>query len=237
MPYLQIDPRFNGPPHSANGGYACGLVAHLARGPVEVSLRLPPPLGRPLRAEVTPDGGVRVHDDGALVVEAVPAPQPHLDLEVPGGVDLEAAQVASRGYAGFDEHPFPTCWTCGPDRHEGDGLRIFTGPVATSAWSQPPGSRTTSSTPATAAWRPPISGRPWTVPPTSVPRVPNRHCSRAFAPTSVHPSGSTSRMSCSAGPLPHPRAASVMGVPPCSTARARCSPCPRRSGSRSQRTR
>jgi hypothetical protein len=130
MPHLQVDPRFHGPPNSANGGYVCGLVASLAAGPVEVSLRLPPPLGRPMPAEVTADGGVRVHDGAALIVDAVPASQPHLDLDVPGGVDLEAAQVASRGYTGFDQHPFPTCWTCGPDRQEGDGLRIFTGPVA-----------------------------------------------------------------------------------------------------------
>ena len=130
MPQLQIDPRFHGPPHSANGGYMCGLVASLAKVPVDVSLRRPPPLGQAMRAEVTPDGGVRVHDGDTLVAEAIPAPQPHLDLTVPTGVDLEAAQAASRGYSGFDEHPFPTCWTCGPDRQEGDGLRIFTGPVA-----------------------------------------------------------------------------------------------------------
>ena len=44
-----IDPRFNGPPGSGNGGYACGLVAGLLGGPAEVTLRLPPPLGTPLR--------------------------------------------------------------------------------------------------------------------------------------------------------------------------------------------
>ena len=43
-----IDPRFNGPPGSGNGGYTCGLVAGLLGGPAEVTLRLPPPLGTPL---------------------------------------------------------------------------------------------------------------------------------------------------------------------------------------------
>jgi hypothetical protein len=129
VPHLQVDPRFNGPPHSANGGYMCGLVAGLTEVPVEVSLRLPPPLGHPMRAEVTSDGGVHVHDDRGLVAEAVPVPQPRLDVLVPAEVDLGTAEAASRGYAGFREHPFPTCWTCGPDRREGDGLRIFTGPV------------------------------------------------------------------------------------------------------------
>ena len=33
------------------------------------------------------------------------------------------------GYPGLDNHPFPTCFACGPDRAEGDGLRIFPGPV------------------------------------------------------------------------------------------------------------
>ncbi len=33
------------------------------------------------------------------------------------------------GYPGLGNHPFPTCFACGPDRAEGDGLRIFPGPV------------------------------------------------------------------------------------------------------------
>ena len=32
-------------------------------------------------------------------------------------------------YPGLGRHPFPTCFACGPDRAEGDGLRIFPGPV------------------------------------------------------------------------------------------------------------
>ena len=40
-----IDRRFNGPPNSANGGYACGLVGTVVKAPaVRVSLRKPPPL-------------------------------------------------------------------------------------------------------------------------------------------------------------------------------------------------
>ena len=37
---------------------------------------------------------------------------------------------ASRHYVGFTQHPFPTCFVCGPQRSRGDGLRIFPGPVA-----------------------------------------------------------------------------------------------------------
>lgn len=127
MPEVLIDPRFHGPPHSANGGYVCGLVAGITDVPVEVSLRVPPPLGRALHAETTADGGVRVLDGETLVAEAAPVDAPSID--VPAGVDLDAARDAARAYVGFHDHPFPTCWTCGPERVEGDGLRIFTGPV------------------------------------------------------------------------------------------------------------
>ena len=51
--------RYNGPPESANGGYACGLVAGLLGGVVEVTLRLPPPLDRELGV-VRQDGRVEI---------------------------------------------------------------------------------------------------------------------------------------------------------------------------------
>jgi hypothetical protein len=120
---IVVDPRFNGPPGSGNGGYTCGLVAPLAGGPVEVTLRLPPPLGRPL-AVTESDGRTVVHDGEALVAEAVPT---ELALEPPEPVGFEQATEASARYPGFDQHAFPTCFVCGPDRT--DGLRIFAGPV------------------------------------------------------------------------------------------------------------
>ena len=52
---LTIARRFRGPLNSANGGYAAGLLAQaVGEGGVEVTLRLPPPLDRPL--QVTRDG-------------------------------------------------------------------------------------------------------------------------------------------------------------------------------------
>ena len=33
-------------------------------------------------------------------------------------------------YAGLRSHPFPTCFSCGTGRADGDGLRIFPGRVA-----------------------------------------------------------------------------------------------------------
>jgi hypothetical protein len=117
--------RFNGPPDSANGGYACGLVAALVGGVAEVTLRRPPPLERELETHVQPDGeAAEVRDGGTLVAEAR---RVKLEIEVPPPVSLEDAEAASRRYAGFDHHAYPTCFTCGPERD--DGLRIFAGAV------------------------------------------------------------------------------------------------------------
>jgi len=123
---LTIDPRFRGPRESGNGGYTCGILAELLPEPAEVTLRLPPPLARPLRLR-REDGRVELYDGDALVAEAGPA---EVDLEAPTPVDFAAAQRAARRYSGFEEHAFPTCFVCGPDREPGDGLRIFASPVA-----------------------------------------------------------------------------------------------------------
>ena len=126
MTELVVDPRFNGPPGSANGGYTCGLLAEAAGGQVEVTLRRPPPLARRLHV-ARADGAVRLLDGETLVAEAVPA---KLDVEPPPAVSPDDAERAAARYPGFERHAFPTCFVCGPDRQEGDGLRIFAGPVA-----------------------------------------------------------------------------------------------------------
>jgi hypothetical protein len=123
---LHIGERFRGPPGSPNGGYACGSVAELLGGSVEVTLRRPPPLGRPLRLRPGDGGGAVVHDGDELVAEARPAT---VALDVPGVVSPAQAARAAERYPLFRGHPFPSCFTCGPDRAAGDGLRIFPGPV------------------------------------------------------------------------------------------------------------
>ena len=122
---LTIPARYNGPPGSANGGYACGLVAALVGGPAEVTLRAPPPLERPLRVERA-DGRVAVYDGETLVAEAAPA---EVDVDPPAPVSLADAERAVERYDGFREHAFPTCFVCGPGRDADDGLRIFAGRV------------------------------------------------------------------------------------------------------------
>jgi hypothetical protein len=117
--------RYNGPPDSANGGYTCGLVAGLLGGTAEVTLRRPPPLGRELDVALELDGTeVELRDGDAVVAEGRVV---EWEPEVPEPVSVEEAEEASRGYAGFEEHAYATCFTCGPARE--DGLGIFAGPV------------------------------------------------------------------------------------------------------------
>jgi len=123
---LRLGGRFCGPAASANGGYTCGAIAELLGGEVEVTLRRPPPLDRPLRLRVG-DAGATVRDGDELVAEAHPAT---VALAVPGTAALAEARRAAGRYPLFQGHPFPTCFTCGPDRGAGDGLRIFPGPLA-----------------------------------------------------------------------------------------------------------
>ena len=141
MPRLVIDPRFNGPPDSANGGYTCGLLAREIDGPAVVTLRKPPPLERDLRVERDGERAVLLDGD-ELVAEAAPTdPAPAGDP--PSPPSIEEARGAEAGAFFRDEahHPFPTCFVCGPKRDEGDGLRIFAGPIRqgvfASTWTPP----------------------------------------------------------------------------------------------------
>lgn len=119
-----IDRRFRGPPDSGHGGYVCGVVAALIGGTAEVTLRRPPPLGQPLDVERLDEGGVALRDGETVIAEGVPA---SVEVDVPEPVSLRDADAASKSYVGFRQHTFPSCFGCGPQRAEGDGLRIFPG--------------------------------------------------------------------------------------------------------------
>jgi hypothetical protein len=121
MPFVSIDVKFRGPSTSANGGYTCGLLASFFHEPVEVTLRLPPPLERPL--EVVTDDQVELRDGEALVAQAAPA---QLELDVPDPISFDEAAAAALP-EGDRESVFPECFVCGWARN--DGLRIYAGPV------------------------------------------------------------------------------------------------------------
>jgi hypothetical protein len=48
---------------------------------------------------------------------------------VPEPVNLEQARAATGRSPLLHDHPFPTCFVCGPDREVPDGMRVFAGPV------------------------------------------------------------------------------------------------------------
>lgn len=124
---VTIPARFNGPPGSANGGYACGLVAAAIGPEATVRLSSPPPLDTPLRRTALGDGSVTLMHGDVLVATGVPGAV-RLDAAPPPR--FEDASRASERFAGRDpsNHAFPSCFVCGPERG-GDGLRLFPGPV------------------------------------------------------------------------------------------------------------
>jgi len=66
-------------------------------------------------------------DEDTVVAEACAAA---LEMGDVPRVAPEEAVAATTRYTGFDEHPFPDCFVCGPAREVGDGLRVFAGSVA-----------------------------------------------------------------------------------------------------------
>jgi hypothetical protein len=118
--------RFRGPPDSANGGYACGVIGCSVHGPARVRLSAPPPLDTPMVLRQSDP------DTAELLLNDVPigkAERIDTGWEVPGPVDYDQAAGASRTFPWHEGHPFPSCFVCGPDRMEGDGLRIYPGAI------------------------------------------------------------------------------------------------------------
>jgi hypothetical protein len=123
---IVIAQRYRGPLTSANGGYACGrLAAFVDADEVEVTLRRPPPLERPLRVER--DGAdARLLDGDELVAEARPG---RIDVVLPGHVSVADATEARSRHVRAGDALFAECFTCGI-RDETDGLEVHVGAVA-----------------------------------------------------------------------------------------------------------
>jgi hypothetical protein len=120
---FSIERRFRGPEQSGNGGYVCGRIARYVPGTATVRLSIPPPLETPLHVDVT-DGVARLLSGTILVGEGRAA---QLDIAAPAPLSFDAASESSKHYHGFEQHTFPNCFVCGPERKPGDGLRIFAG--------------------------------------------------------------------------------------------------------------
>lgn len=128
-PPLSVAARFCGPPASANGGYVCGLVADAIGRLVTVRLLSPPPLDTGMALHAADDGTWFVAHGAQRVAEARPASLD--DITPPATPSFADAVAASRRATWSDpaQHPCPGCFVCGPLRAQGDGLRLFAGPV------------------------------------------------------------------------------------------------------------
>jgi hypothetical protein len=120
--FLTIAPRFCGPPTSGNGGYVAGMLARFSRDTLRIRLHCPPPLSVPLLVERDEVGGVFLKSQNEVVASGAPD---RLELDVPPAPNYLEALRAARNFSGFQRHPIPGCFVCGPARARGDGLRIF----------------------------------------------------------------------------------------------------------------
>jgi len=126
---VRIPARFCGPPDSGNGGYTCGLVSAALQIAAEVTLRRPIPLERDLEIKLEHrinSTWALLRDEDGLIAEGTPMVWKQEHSINASFAEAEAAATKSPA---FYNHPFPTCFTCGPDRKPGDGLRIFPGRI------------------------------------------------------------------------------------------------------------
>lgn len=120
-----IEKHFEGPTNITQGGYISGLMAqHLETDTVEVTMRNPTSMGKPLILDTSMSDRVLLYDGDKLLNEAIPG---ELDLDIPEPISLEEAKKASLKHV--IEMPFPNCFGCGSGRSEDEGLHLRSGPV------------------------------------------------------------------------------------------------------------
>lgn len=128
MGLVRVERRFQGPERSGNGGYVAGLVGTAVAAELDgshvpkVTLRMPPPLDKDLELA---DG--RLTDGDVLVAEGVPVDSDFLTDATIDPVLPEEARAAEASYRGLRDHPFPTCFVCGPANQQ--GLQLKPGPI------------------------------------------------------------------------------------------------------------
>src|SRR5262249_41682121 len=111
-----------------NGGYVCGVLAEGLDGVVTSVIRAPVPLDVELSFNRAEGGNQLLGDEGALLGEAKMAaselPAPPL---APTPDEARAAGARSRGN---QDRIHPPCFTCSPEREDGEALRVFPGQLA-----------------------------------------------------------------------------------------------------------
>lgn len=76
--------------------------------------------------------------DGADIVAEASVTTVNVELPRPVTIDTAAAVSLSSPFRDATTHPFPTCFTCGPAREQGDGLRLFAGRLPGTDWFAAP---------------------------------------------------------------------------------------------------
>jgi hypothetical protein len=126
---LIIAPEFNGPRLSGNGGYVGGLLARRFHeafdtdGAVEVTLRAPVPLARPLCVS-REDDALMLRDGDTLLCEARAGRVDHLEPPPPP-VDWNDVMRRVEQGGSPEDSEFNSCIVCGRSRAVGDGLRVL----------------------------------------------------------------------------------------------------------------
>jgi len=124
MSTIRIERRFRGPPETGNGGYVAGLVAAALGGSeCTVTLKSPPPIDEDLTL-TTEDSSASLMWDDSVVVTAT---SELVEIDVPPPPSLADARDAEPRFTRHSHHIFPGCFVCGPDRENGDDMRIFPG--------------------------------------------------------------------------------------------------------------
>ena len=145
MSEVVVARQFCGPPNSGNGGYVSGLLAQSIPGAATAVLRAIIPLdttldltGDAAAATLSGEGCALIGEAKASAGETLPTP--------PAPPTFEQAEAAGKRYFAFSRRFHPICFTCGPERAEGDGARVFVGPIegapaghVAGIWSAAPG--------------------------------------------------------------------------------------------------
>ncbi|PJZ27642.1 hypothetical protein [Leptospira kmetyi] len=126
---IEINEKYCGPPNSGNGGYVAGITAN----PIEhkaavIKIRAPAPLGETLYySGDSGKNGIRLlsKESNLVIAEAKEDSEFYRDVPELNSSSLEGIQHPEKEYLGFKQHPFPTCFVCGPNRNHEDGMRIF----------------------------------------------------------------------------------------------------------------
>jgi hypothetical protein len=125
---IEVPTRFTGPPGMGHGGYVAGLLASRTGEAVQVTLRRPTPLDTPLDLDELGGGRFALRHGDDVIAESEPAP---LTIDVPAPPGVEQARAAEAGSPSHYEPDgvHPVCFGCGTRVPEGEGLRIFVGPL------------------------------------------------------------------------------------------------------------